>query len=161
MRFSEATALTSADIDATARTCRINKAWKYSGDYRPEIGPPKTKKSIRIISLPRAALEVVDLTVPGFLFTNGAGNPVRAQEFFNGGWKPGRARAMAAGLTKEPRVHDLRHTCASWMIQAGVPLPVIQQHLGHESIQTTIGVYGHLDRRSAQAAAAAIGTALG
>ncbi|GAB7071251.1 hypothetical protein JCM12141A_55400 [Mycolicibacterium hodleri] len=161
MRFSEATALSAADIDAEAKTCRINKAWKYSGDYRPEIGPPKTKKSIRTISLPPSALEVIDLTAPGFLFTNGAGNPVRAQEFFNGGWKPGRAAAVAAGLTKEPRVHDLRHTCASWMIQAGVPLPVIQQHLGHESIQTTIGVYGHLDRRSAQAAADAIGSALG
>ena len=116
MRFSEATALTAADIDAAAKTCRINKAWKYSGDYRPEIGPPKTKKSIRTISLPPAALEAVDLTAPGFLFTNGAGNPVRAQEFFNGGWKPGRESAMKAGLTKSPRVHDLRHTCASWMI---------------------------------------------
>jgi integrase len=41
MRFSEATALIAADIDAAAKTCRINKAWKYSGDYRPEIGPPK------------------------------------------------------------------------------------------------------------------------
>jgi integrase len=38
MRFSEATALTAADIDAHAKTCRITKAWKYSGDYRPEIG---------------------------------------------------------------------------------------------------------------------------
>jgi integrase len=160
MRFSEATVLTAADIDADGKTCRINKAWKYSGDYRPEIGPPKTKKSIRTISLPPAALEAIDLTKPGFLFTNGAGNPVRAQEFFNGGWKPARDRAMKAGLTKSPRVHDLRHTCASWMIQAGVPLPIIQQHLGHESIQTTVGVYGHLDRRSAQAAADAIGLAL-
>jgi integrase len=75
MRFSEATALTAADIDADAKTCRITKAWKYSGDYRPQIGPPKTKKSIRTISLPPPALEVVDLTAPGFLFTNGAGNP--------------------------------------------------------------------------------------
>ena len=160
MRFSEATALTAADIDPNAKTCRINKAWKYSGDYRPEIGPPKTKKSIRTISLPPAALEVVNLTAPDYLFTNGAGNPVRAQEFFNGGWKPGRDSAIRAGLTKSPRVHDLRHTCASWMIQAGVPLPVIQRHLGHESIQTTVGVYGHLDRRSAQVAANAIGLAL-
>jgi integrase len=160
MRFSEATALTAADIDGDARTCRITKAWKYSGNYRPEIGPPKTKKSIRTISLPPAALETIDLRTPGFLFTNGAGNPVRAQEFYNGGWKPARDSAMKAGLTKSPRVHDLRHTCASWMIQAGVPLPIIQQHLGHESIQTTIGVYGHLDRRSAQVAAEAIGSAL-
>jgi integrase len=105
-------------------------------------------------------LDVIDLTAPGFLFTNDAGNPVRAQEFFNGGWKPGRASAMKDGLTKSPRVHDLRHTCASWMMAAVVPLPVIQQHRGHESIQTTIGVYGHLDRRSAQVAADAIGFAL-
>ena len=160
MRFSEATALTAADIDPETKTCRITKAWKYSGDYRPVIGPPKTRKSIRRISLPPAALDAIDLMAPGFLFTNGAGNPVRAQEFFNGGWKPGRDKAIAAGLTKSPRVQDLRHTCASWMIQAGVPLPVIQQHLGHESIQTTIGVYGHLDRRSAQAAADAIGSVL-
>ena len=65
MRFSEATALSAADIDIKAKTCRINKAWKYSGDYRPEFGPPKTEKSIRTISLPPAALEVVDLKSEG------------------------------------------------------------------------------------------------
>ena len=50
----------------------------------------------------------------------------------------------------------LRHACASWLVAAGVPLPVVQAHLGHESIQTTIGVYGHLDRRSMSAVASAI-----
>ncbi|MFD6195709.1 tyrosine-type recombinase/integrase [Mycobacteriaceae bacterium NPDC060252] len=64
------------------------------------------------------------------------------------------------GFDPRPRIHDLRHTCASWLIQAGVPLPVIQQHLGHESIQTTVDVYGHLDLRSARAAAEAMGKAL-
>lgn len=33
-----------------------------------------------------------------------------------------------------PRIHDLRHTNASWLIHAGIPLPVISDHLGHESI---------------------------
>ena len=32
------------------------------------------------------------------------------------------------------------------------PLPVVQQHLGEESVELTVGVYGHLDRRPAQAA---------
>jgi integrase len=63
-------------------------------------------------------------------------------------WYPALVKAEEKGLAKRPRVHDLRHTCASWMILAGVPLPVIQQHLGHESIETTVAVYGHLDRRS-------------
>ena len=58
------------------------------------------------------------------------------------------ARAKEAGLSKRPRIHDLRHTCASWLIQAGRPLPAIQQHLGHESITTTVGTYGHMDRSS-------------
>lgn len=38
---------------------------------------------------------------------------------------------------------------------------VIQQHLGHDSIEVTVGVYGHLDRRSAQAAADVIAAAPG
>ena len=45
---------------------------------------------------------------------------------------------------KRPRIHDLRHTFASWAIRANVPLPVLQRQLGHESIQTTVDRYGHL-----------------
>jgi integrase len=160
MRFSEATALTPADIDPVKKTCRINKAWKYSGNYRPELGPPKTRKGNRIISLPDAALAVLDLTQPEWLFTNGAGNPVRSQEFFNLAWKPARDKAMKDGLRKCPRVHDLRHTCVSWLIEARVPLPVIQNRLGHESIKTTVDVYGGLDQRSDQAAAMALDDAV-
>lgn len=43
-----------------------------------------------------------------------------------------------------PRVHDLRHSHASWLIEQGVELTVIQYRLGHESIKTTVDVYGHL-----------------
>jgi hypothetical protein len=55
---------------------------------------------------------------------------------------------------------DLRHTCASWLIQSGRPLPAIQAQLGHESIQTTVGVYGHLDRSSGRDNADVIGAML-
>lgn len=156
MRFSEATALTAADIDATKRTCRVNKAWKYSGDYRPKIGPPKTKRSNRTITLSQVAMDAIDLTCPEWLFTNGVGNPVRAQEFFNNGWKLAREKAQVLGLEKSPRVHDLRHTHASWLINAGTPLPVVQARLGHENISTTIQMYYHVDQRAEQQAAAMI-----
>jgi integrase len=47
-------------------------------------------------------------------------------------------------LTKQPRIHDMRHTHASWLIADKVSLPAIQRRLGHESITTTIDRYGHL-----------------
>jgi integrase len=58
-------------------------------------------------------------------------------------------RAKEAGLTKKQGV-----------IQAGVPLTVIQRHLGHESIQTTSDRYGHLDRKSSRVVADAVRKAL-
>jgi len=47
-----------------------------------------------------------------------------------------------AGLRKI-RFHDLRHTCGSWLIAAGVGIKEVQAHLGHASAQMTLDVYGH------------------
>ncbi|WP_231988624.1 site-specific integrase [Mycobacterium sp. 1274761.0] len=165
-RWGEATALRPADVDREAGTVRISRSWKQgTGGYR--LGATKTRKSLRTINVPKATLDKLDYS-NAWLFVNRAGGPVRAQGFYNRVWSRAVEKAWPSvdengdPISRElqPRVHDLRHTCASWMIQAGVPLPVIQQHLGHESIQTTVGVYGHLDRRSMEAAADAIGAAL-
>lgn len=45
------------------------------------------------------------------------------------------------GLLKRPRIHDLRHSHASWLIAVKVPLPVIQRRMGHESITTTVDTH--------------------
>jgi integrase len=42
------------------------------------------------------------------------------------------------------RIHDLRHTAASLMIQAGYPPKMLQEIMGHASITTTLDLYGHL-----------------
>lgn len=68
-------------------------------------------------------------------------------------------------LTVTPRIHDLRHTHASWLLAAGIPIHIVSRRLGHESIQTTVDIYGHLlpDAQLAAAAAAdlAFGTPIG
>lgn len=158
-RWSEVTALAPADINRKLHTARIWRAWKRQ-PYR--LGTTKTKRSNRTINIPASTLDKLDYTGE-FLFTNpGRGNrakggPVRAPNFHANVWQPAVERA---GLNSKPRIHDLRHTCASWLIAAGVPLPVIQAHLGHESIKTTVDMYGHLERRSFQAVADIMGKVL-
>lgn len=163
-RASEALALKPSDVDRAEGTVRITRAWKRdAGSYY--LGPPKTRKSVRTINVPTTVLDQLDYNHE-WLFTGSNGGPVRLYSWRSNVWIKTRAKAMAPSdpdapkLAKSPRIHDLRHSCASWMIQAGVPLPVIQAHLGHESIATTVDLYGHLDRRSAQAASDAIAAAL-
>lgn len=40
--------------------------------------------------------------------------------------------------------HTLRHSCASWLIQQGIPLPVVSKILGHSSTQITDQIYAHV-----------------
>ena len=45
---------------------------------------------------------------------------------------------------KEIRLHDLRHSHASYLIHRGIPIIVISQRLGHQQIETTLQTYAHL-----------------
>jgi integrase len=48
-------------------------------------------------------------------------------------WTAARAKCGLAHV----RWHDLRHTCASWLVQAGVPIELVAELLGHTSLATT------------------------
>lgn len=49
-----------------------------------------------------------------------------------------------AGLSENFRMHDCRHTHASWLISRGVKPIVVSKRLGHKSIRTTMDIYSHL-----------------
>ena len=49
------------------------------------------------------------------------------------------------------RVHDMRHTCASWLVQGGVPLLEVSKRLGHSTTEMTER-YAHLAPESLRAA---------
>lgn len=159
-RFNEAAALKPSDVNVKTGTVRIQRAWKrtYEGEGW-EIGPTKTRMSDRTISVTPDLLKQLD-HAKEWLFTNTSGKPVRITSFRNNVWYPAVAKAQNKGMTKKPRIHDMRHTCASWMVQAGESLAVVQAHLGHESITTTISLYTHLDRASASQAAQRLGSRL-
>lgn len=59
-----------------------------------------------------------------------------------------------AGIT-DFRIHDLRHTCASWLVSAGIPLREVQELLGHGSIQMTER-YAHLSPENLKSAMAVL-----
>ena len=55
---------------------------------------------------------------------------------------------------EEIRLHDLRHSNATALIQAGVNPRVVQQRLGHSDVNTTLSIYTHvlpeMDKEAAQ-----------
>lgn len=68
--------------------------------------------------------------------------------------------APSLALGKTPRIHDARHSAASWLLAAGATLQDVQYTLGHESVQTTADRYGHLLPGRREAVAAAMTAAL-
>lgn len=156
MRWGEATALQVRDLALTADrpTASVQRAWKKAkkgSEAAFYLGPPKTKKARRVLALSPAQIDMARRLVTGqppeaFVFRAAKGGPWRHANFYNRKWLPAVKRAVEKGLPKKPRIHDLRHTHVSWLIGANIPLPAIQNRLGHESISTTVDRYGHLVR---------------
>ena len=165
-RWGEGTALAVGHVDVGARTVRIARSWQDDGKGHAQLGPTKSRKSRRTIDVGARTLESIEELLTGraaqdLLFVGRQGGRVRASNYWTRVWTPAVARAQADGLTKKPRIHDLRHTHVSWLIAANVPIAVIQRRLGHESITTTIDTYGHMLPSTGAAAVDAIDEALG
>jgi integrase len=121
------------------------------------------------------------------VFLNRQGRQVRGNTFRNRAWLPAVAAAMALPspptgvapgstayrkwartavdepgerLTVEPRIHDLRHTFASWSLNDGVPIFVLSRVMGHKSLTMTADRYGHLQPDRISLAAEATSAAL-
>lgn len=170
-RWSEATAIEWRDLsfDSSPVTVRINKAWKKSADGVMRIGQTKTRKSRRTLSLDSETVRV--LGPPGLPEQRVFVGKLGSDRIWYGRYRESifekavdaaldSEQCASVGLepiTKRPKIHDLRHTHASWLIADNVPLPIIQARLGHESITTTIDRYGHLAPESMATTALVVG----
>jgi hypothetical protein len=53
-------------------------------------------------------------------------------------------RMLEKAELRQIRIHDLRHTFASLLLQQGESVVYVKEQLGHASIQITVDTYGHL-----------------
>lgn len=147
VRYSEATALLADDfkLDAATPVVRINKAWKQNDDRTWYIGPPKTAKGKRTISLApstvAAVRPLVETAGTGTVFRMKRGGVMTPQAFYNRAWEAPR---KAVGLEDKVTVHSIRHLHAAIMLGGGMDMYELSRRMGHESVQMTVDLYSHL-----------------
>ncbi|WP_333792053.1 site-specific integrase [Muricomes intestini] len=140
MRKGELLALTLNDIDFTGNKISINKTY-YHIAGKDLINEPKTETSERIIDIPEFLTDEIKEYVSHLY------KPDPEQRLFDmSAQRIGiviKAKAQKAGV-KQIRVHDLRHSHASMLINLGANPVLIAERLGHKSADITLRVYSHL-----------------
>ena len=134
-------ALTIQDYNPAAKTINVSKSLSTIGSAQ-YIGPTKNSQSTRIVSIPASVCALIDEYLK-LLY-----EPEPEEPLFMYFSKPTllkqlKAAAEKAGLEKI-RLHDLRHSHASLLINLGINILAISRRLGHDDIKTTLNIYGHL-----------------
>jgi len=140
MRVGELLALTPADFNFKSGEISVTKTYRrYHG--RDIISPPKTKKSIRAISVNRSLMAQVKTFIKedAKIKRNARIFPFTSNLLH---YRMG-VTCKATGV-KRIRIHDLRHSHASLLIEMNVTPLLICERLGHEKVETTLNIYSHL-----------------
>ena len=140
MRIGELLALTYNDIDLEKRTISINKSYQRL-DGRDIITPPKTPKSKRIVTIPPFLAEELREYMSHLY---GIMADERMFRFTKSYMEHEIIRGIKASGVKRIRLHDLRHSHASLLVEMGFTPLAIADRLGHEKIETTLNTYSHL-----------------
>ncbi len=154
MRQGELLGLKWADIDLDSGVLRVQRTV-----FNGVVNPPKTNKSRRSIKLTRAARHALieHPRTSEWVFSSRVGTSISVHNVHNRSWKP---LLTTAGLPHTTRFHDLRHTCATLLLSKGVHPKIVQELLGHSSIQITLDTYSHVLPSMGDLAAGAMDDAL-
>ncbi len=172
MRLGELLGLRWRDVDLDTGILQVRHTMLRLKDGL-KLREPKTPQSRRRISLPGNAVESLrrhrgrqaeDRLRLGrawddqdLVFPNKIGRPIERGNVLR--------RSLWALLEKAdiPRIrfHDLRHTCATLLLQKGVHVKVVSELLGHSNITITLEVYSHVIPDMQEQAVTAMDTILG
>jgi len=165
MRRSELLALRWCDVDLLLCQAYITRTLHHLRTGEIVIRAPKSAKGRRMVSLsPSAALlfqehrdkqEAQRVTLgillreDDLIFSDHEGKPLLPDSVTHAWVKLVRRIGL-----KGVRFHDARHTHASLMLKQGVHPKIVQERLGHASIQITLDTYSHVAHGLQEAAAA-------
>ena len=139
-RVGELLALCESDIDLEGGTVSISKTYfrRNKTDY---ITAPKTESSNRKITIPQFLQDEIKqfLDRQYELMPEERIFPITDRAI----QKKMKQKTEQAKL-KPIRVHDLRHSHIALLIEKGMQPLVIAQRVGHDSVNTTMNIYGHL-----------------
>ena len=140
MREGELLALSPADIDLDNKIISINRTYQRIGG-KDVFTSPKTRKSKRKIPIPDfLCQELSDYIQSRYMLD--------ADERLFPVTKSYLSHEMIRGCkntgVKKIRIHDVRHSHASLLINQGCDALMLADRLGHEKVSTTLNTYSHL-----------------
>ena len=139
IRCGELLALTPKDFNFERQELTINKSYQRLNG-RDVITTPKTKKSNRTIKMPKFLCEEMQEYI-GMLYE--IGEDERLFQITKSYLHHEMDRGAKAAGVKRIRIHDLRHSAISLLIEMGFSALAIAERVGHESIDITYR-YAHL-----------------
>ena len=154
LRKGELTALLWEDLDAERRTLRVDKQAVAIRGGGVKVTRPKTETSVRTLSVSREVIRLLEEE-----HAKHPENPYMFPSPVTGGmYYPDTVNSLhekilkGAGL-KHIRLHDMRHTAATLMLQNGVDIKTDSGMLGHYDAGFTLRTYTHsTNRQQAEAA---------
>lgn len=146
MRSGEAYALQWGDIDFNGRFITIQRNLsrgyfetpKNGKQRRIDISMQLTETLWKLKRKREREFEAVNLSE--LVFIDKVGKPICERYWREWVFH----KALNKAELRRIRVHDLRHTCASLLLQAGESMMYVKDLLGHHSIKITVDIYGHL-----------------
>ena len=139
IRVGELLALTPDDIDHKAVSIRITKTYiRHNGNDL--IMPPKTENSIRSVVIPDFLYREVCDYIEAYAIKKNSRLFPHTADYLEYHLKKG---CRLSGV-KKIRIHDLRHSHVSLLINNGFTAVVVAARVGHKHVSTTMNVYSHL-----------------
>lgn len=139
LRLGELLALTPADFNFTKETIRINKSFQRIKG-RDVVTDPKTERSNRTVKMPHFLAEEIHDYINRLY---GVKRDTRIFQISKSGLHHEMDRGCKEQNIKRIRIHDLRHSHVSLLIELGFSAVAIADRVGHESIEITYR-YAHL-----------------